>query len=151
MVACRLGSLRNIAVVVFLCLAGATQAENVRERLNKIFYWQLADDLKLSPQQEKAMIVIIEDIQKRRTETIAARDSALDALKKNSAAKTPASSEKELARYRDSLSRLAGLDIEEYDRLQKLLGAETLARFYVVREDLLSRVRDSLKSADGKK
>lgn len=131
--------------------AAPVRAENVRERLNKIFYWNLSDDLNLTPQQEKSMVVIIEDIQKRRQASLAARDESLEALKKIKKGSGAPAAEKELTRYREAVAKLAGLDAEEYDRLKALFGAETLARYYVVREEVLGRVRDALKSAEDHK
>jgi hypothetical protein len=149
-------SIRRL-VLMLLCVTGVamsptnSRADEVRERLNRIFYWHLSDDLKLSPQQEKSMIQIIEDIQTRRQSALSDRDKALEALKKLGKSPTASDSEKVLSRYRKTLEVVGALDVEEADRLKKLLGPATLVRFYVVREEVLGRVKEALQNVKDKK
>ena len=130
--------------------AGRAHAEdNVRQRLSQIFYWHLSDELKLAPAQEKEMVQVLESVEARRTSALAQRDQALAAFRKRLADKgreLPApEAEKLLAPYREALATLAKIDEDESARLAKLLGPATLVRFYVVREDVLARVREALK------
>ncbi len=50
-----------------------------------------------------------------------------------------------LKRYQVTLSKLAKLDSDEHERLRKLLGAESLAKFYLVRESVAEKVRAALR------
>ncbi|MBS1982555.1 MAG: hypothetical protein JST16_00170 [Bdellovibrionales bacterium] len=129
-------------------MGGLARAEDVRERLNKIFYWHLSDELKLSPQQEKEMTAVIEGLQQRRQAAFEMRDKTLESLRKQVKEPKPGETDKLLERYKATFQQLSALDVEEHDKLKALLGSETLARYYVVREEVLARVRNALKNAD---
>ena len=126
----------------------AGDSKEIRERLNKIFYWQIADDLKLTPHAEKSMVTIIDEIQKRREAALNDRDHSLEDLRKYEKKMTAKVAEPILARYQAALSTLGGLDGEEHKRLLEVLGVESLAKFYLVREAVTKRIRDALRNAE---
>ncbi len=138
-----------LVFVVFFFL-GTFQAQastEVQSRLNQIFYWHLADELKISPEQEKEMVLILEDVQKRRSLALSERELSLVNLRKlekmgNSKAASPVLNE-----YIRSVEKLSLLDREEYERLRKLLGDEALTKFLIVRDEVTERVRNSLKKS----
>ena len=121
-----------------------TSSEQVKKRLNQILYWQLADELKLSPKIEKSMVVVIEDIQKKREEALLMRSSALAEIKTN-----PASKES-LKKLHKALGQMATLDLEEYESLEKVLGTETLGRFYMVREKVAEKISHSIRDTSSR-
>ncbi|NCN40633.1 hypothetical protein GW916_05225 [bacterium] len=134
-----------------LFVADAAYAEDVqdkagmKDRLNKIFYWHLADELKLSPKQEKDVIAKLNEIQSKREEALKTREEAISSLQ-GLAKDAPLSKTKPfLDKYIKCSETLAGLDKEEYNGLKEVLGEELLARFYIIREDVTSRVRKALK------
>jgi hypothetical protein len=136
---------------VGLCLCStpslASNEPELRERLNKIFYWQMADELRLTPQVEKEMIQTLEDLQGRREKALERRSLALAELKGLGQKKdAKVRREQSLVALSESLKELGRLDAEEFERLSKALGSEALARFYVVREELATRVRDAIRS-----
>lgn len=122
------------------------ETAQLRERLNKLLYWSLSDELKLSPQQEKQMIAAVEAVQAKREAAFRDRDEALALLRKLGKEAAAKGVEAPLQRYQKALEELTRLEAEEYHQLLPLLGANTLARFYVVRDDLAQKVRDALKS-----
>ena len=107
-------------------------------------YWQLADELKLSPKTEKEMVIIIEDIQARRESALKDRAMAFGEIKV-----TPGSSaahERLIKAYKE----LSGLDLQEHQRLLKVLGLETLGRFYVIREKVAEKISHSIRETASK-
>jgi hypothetical protein len=139
--------LAALAVAPFSPVSAAeTDSAALRERLNKILYWSMSDELKLSPQQEKQMIGIIEGLQQKREVAYRDREEALNSLRKLGKEPTAKAVEAPLARYQKSVEELARLDAEEYRQLMPLLGAQTLARFYIIRDDVAQKVRGALKN-----
>lgn len=141
--------------LIFLSDAGFLRAdpasEKMRERLNKIFYWQMADELGLKPGPEKDMSFVLENIQKRREAALIERDAALAGLGALTKDVDVKSATAPLERYQKALMDLSTLDEEEYRRLKIAIGIEKLARFYVVREAILDKLRGTLKSETAKK
>lgn len=127
-----------------------SQAQNsdIKDRLNRIFYWQIADELKLSQKAERELTVIIDDIQKSRNEALAERQKCLDELKAIEKKISAVTAEPILNRYQNALTKLAKLDASEHERLKALLGAESLAKFYLVRESVALRVHEALRNSE---
>jgi hypothetical protein len=130
---------------MILVLGSSSHAQKspneVRDRLNKIFYWQMADELKLSQEIEKSMTDFLESFQQKREEALLQRAEALKLLQKS-----PADANALLA-YRKSLDQISKLDLDEYEQLNRLLGAEKLGRFLVVREEILQRLNAAFRQA----
>ncbi len=122
----------------------------VRERLNQIFYWQISDELKLSTKQEKELIAIVEDIQNQRAQFMATRDQTIESLRKLGRAPSNKEAEKALKAYNKAVESLAGLDAQESKRLSKVLNTELLVRFYVIREDVIAKVKEALEKRASK-
>jgi predicted metal-binding transcription factor (methanogenesis marker protein 9) len=135
---------------LFLVAAPAANAvdmspKELKDRLNKIFYWHLSDELKLSQQQEKEAVAILESVQLKREEALKLREEALAELRKLPKHAGLDKTRPHLQQYLLSLETLAGLDREEYNSLKKALGEELLGRFYIIRDDVTTRVRKALR------
>lgn len=144
-------SLVFLQVVFLLAASVHAQSEtkpDIKDRLNRIFYWQIADELKLSPQVEKQLSTLVEELQKKRHVALEKRQKCLDDLKALEAKKTGASVDALLKSYREALMELSSIDAEEFDRLKSLLGSESLAKFYLVRESVAEKVREALKNTE---
>lgn len=142
-------TLRTVVVAVAMMCGGAkafAADEAIRARLNQIFYWHLSDELRLNPEQERKLIQAIERVQKRRSEGLKERDASLAALQKVSKESPAATLDQALERHRKALVELGRIDAEEHDELKGLLGPALLARYYLLREDVLARVRDGLRN-----
>jgi hypothetical protein len=125
----------------------ANDPKQFRARLNQIFYWQIADDLKLSTAVEKSMVATIEDIGARREKALSAREDALAALKEAPGA-TKAELEKQLNVFQKACEDLAQLEVEEHKKLKATLGPENLAKFYLVRESVTNKIKDAINRAN---
>ncbi|MEO6461142.1 MAG: hypothetical protein ABIO95_11900 [Bdellovibrionota bacterium] len=117
----------------------------IKDRLNKIFYWHLSDELKLSPKQESEVVAILESLQTKREDALKLREDALVALRQLPKDAGLEKTRPHLQKYLLSLETLAGLDREEYNSLKKALGEELLGRFYIIRDDVTTRVRKALR------
>ncbi len=117
-------------------------AGEVQNRMSQIYYWHLAEELKISADQEKDMVRILEDSQKRRTELLGLRENHLKALKSQKGGLT-----KVLTDYESVTHDLALVDREEFHALRKLFGDQTLARFLVERDQITERLRNSIRKA----
>jgi hypothetical protein len=146
-----LGSGLIVGIFISLMQIPKTHGSDARERLNKLFYWQVADELKLSTLDEKKMVALIEDIQKLREDALKKRDSALEDLRKIEKKLTVKEVEPRLANYQEAVEALARLDVEEFSKLREILGVENLARYYLVREKLAKRVREAIKNVGSEK
>jgi len=150
------GGWANLALAFFSCLlfipttsaqTDATVSEQqIRERLNKILYWSVSDELKLNPKQERDMISILESVQARRDKAFREREASLSELRKMGKAPKDSAVDPLLKRYQSSLEEIAKLEADEYRQLLALWGAPTLARFYIIRDDVAQKVRDALKT-----
>jgi hypothetical protein len=120
----------------------APSEQQLRERLNQIFYWRLADELKLTPKEEKDLIQVIEDTQKKREIALAERDSALKTMHELKEGDVK-NRDESLSRYEKSLQKLSESDIDEHKKLRNLLGAGRLARYYVIRDTVLAEIKKS--------
>ncbi len=117
----------------------------MKERLNKIFYWHLADELKFSPQQEKSVVELLNNLQSKREHALKNREEAIESLQGLDKSAPLSKTKPYLDKYMQSSETLAGLDKEEYEGLKNIIGEELLGRFYIIREDVTSRVRKALK------
>lgn len=137
-----LGNL-GVALPVFSALGQSTDP-NFKYRLNKLYYWQIADELKLSPQQEKKLGECLDGFQAQREKALKDRDFILSSMKDLGDKPQAAQAEAVLKNYEKTISWLSRLDAQEYAELKKILGADGLTRFYVVREKILERLRIAL-------
>jgi hypothetical protein len=136
--------------VLFSASLRATENSDIKERLNRIFYWQIAVELNLSPKAEKELVVVVEDIQMRRDRAFVDRQSALNELKAMEKSLSGKTVEPILKKYQGALTQLSKLDSEEHERLKTLLGVESLAKFYLVRESVALKIREALRSPEPK-
>lgn len=119
--------------------------QEVKERLNKIFYWHLSDELKLSAEQEKNLVDVLNRIQSLREKALLERSAALSALRGLSKDAPLSKTKPHLDAYTEASRVLAQLEQNEYNELKAVIGEELLGRFYIIREDVTSRVRQALK------
>ena len=140
----------GFCVLAFAVASGSAHADDMtpkelKDRLNKIFYWHLSDELKLSPKQEADVVSVLETVQTKREDALKKRETALSELRKLPKDASLEKTRPHLHSYIASLETLAKLDGEEYESLKKAMGEELLGRFYIIREDVTTRVRQALK------
>lgn len=121
------------------------EAERVRGRLNQLFYWRLADELKLSPTQEKEMASLLNEVQKNREDAFRNREQILGTLKEKGKTLSAPEAKAKMAEMDKIIKTMAEIDSREHQGLRKILGDELLAKFYVIREETIEKVRSALK------
>jgi len=153
----------QLCVLLFaVCAAAApdpalASEKNFKDRLNRIFFWQLSDELKLSPDEEKQMSKILEENQFKREKSLTDREATMrsilahhDKLHKESKSAATAEDTALVAGYIKQLQALAAVDQEEVASLRKVLGDRQAVHFLAVREQILERVREVLKKTRAK-
>lgn len=114
-----------------------------RSRLEELFIWKASEDLKLPPQDESKFTDIIKSLNVARRAAGEEMDAAYKDLE---AAKTKAEAEKALARHRAALKQVHAVQTTELDKLKPLLGPEKFARYLVVKNTLLEKLKTMLSS-----
>ena len=123
----------------------AQDTEKIRERLNKIFYWQLSDELKLSSDDEKKMTKILESFRSRKEALILKRDALLMKIEAHEAAShDEAQCELLIEEYKQVLGSLAKMDIGQLEELEALLGKAKLLTFLKTHRQMSDQLRKNL-------
>lgn len=130
-----------ILLFSFPVFADPPQAGRAIDRLHQILVWQIADELGLNPEKEKALSKIMQETRTAKEQALTDRNNALEALKKSGKDVTKKDAEKLLQQYEKSIKRLADLDVSELQALKKLLGPEQTARFLSLKEDVLEKLK----------
>ena len=123
------------------------ETARLRNRLNKIFYWQIADELKLSPQEEAQMVKVLEDFQVRKEKSLINRRGALDAIEAAcEEGSTSASESKQLITdYRKSMKADVDVDMNQIEALEKIMGPQRLLRFLKSRSEMSDKIRQVIR------
>ncbi len=148
----------KLGLVVLLFALPAISEESkyspgeIHNRMNQIYYWHLAEELNISAEQEKTMVKILEQMQKRRSDLMNTREEAVVVLKTFSARTSNTPSQlnelsKALKDYEKVTHEMAHADKDEFESLQKLFGDQALAKFLVVRDSIAERLRNSIRKA----
>jgi hypothetical protein len=122
----------------------------VQNRMNQIYYWHLAQELNISAEQEKEMVRILEQSQKKRGELMGAREEALKVFKSVSSSHQPKVNANDLAaalKSYDTINHdLTHVDRDEFAALRKVFGDQALAQFLIVRDSITERLRNSIRN-----
>jgi hypothetical protein len=143
-------------VLLFSNIAVAEHSESsraeIKERLGKVFYWQIADELDLKPDVEKKLVSILEDFQKKREELLQKREELFKIYHKDFSKDSPAPmAEKFLKDYQDINKGLGASETEEFLMLKKVLTPQQLTRFLLVRDVFSRKVRESLRRIESQR
>jgi hypothetical protein len=118
-----------------------------RNKVEELFIWKISDELKLSVPEEKKFSDFVRGLNQRRAQV---NDELQESLKKMSASANPKERERALSEHRKLLKSYSDLSIEEVDRIQKLLGTEKAAQYFVLKNDLTNRLKAMLTMPDKK-
>jgi len=120
-------------------------SERLRERLNKIFYWQLSDELKLSSDDEKKMTKILESFRSRKETLILKRDTLLAKIEAHEVGSHDETQcELLIEEYKQVLASLAKMDIGQLEELEALLGKAKLLTFLKTHRQMSDQLRRNL-------
>ncbi|MES2962255.1 MAG: hypothetical protein V4760_00085 [Bdellovibrionota bacterium] len=114
-----------------------------RSRLEELFIWKASEELKLPPADDTKFTEIIQSLNVSRR---AAGDEMDAAVKGLGEAKTKIEAEKALVRHRAALKQVQSVQTAELDKLKPLLGPEKLARYLVVKNALLEKLKTMLSA-----
>lgn len=129
---------------IFSAPLGAVESRN---KIEELFIWKISDELKLSVPEEKGLSDLLRGLNQRRTKL---NEELQTTIQKMSDGATIKDREKILGEHRKLLKSYGDLSIEEVDRVQKLLGSEKTARYFVLKNDLTNRLKTMLITPDKK-
>jgi hypothetical protein len=117
----------------------------LRNRLNKLLYWQIADELKLSAVEEKRLVQIL-DLHQQNKESLLKSEE--DLLKELDALNAPVEDKKAkelLDNLEGQQEKLAKLDRQQFQDLRTLLGSSRYIAFHKVRRALHEKLMKTVK------
>lgn len=127
----------NLAIFSFSSLFAV---EN-RSRVEELFIWKISDEMKLSVPEEKSFSDLIRNLNQKKLKTNEELQIVLKSLAK---ASTRKDKEKFLAEHRKLLKQYNDYSLEEVDRIQKIFGTDKAAQYFVLKNDLTSRLKSLL-------
>ncbi len=120
--------------------------KKLRERLNKLLYWQIADELKLSAQEEKSLIKILDDYQHAKEELLKKSDEIMAKVEALPIGSTEDAQSKITSEdFENTQKRLAELDVKQTSDLRQLLGNQRFLSFLKIRKDLNAKLLKAIQ------
>jgi hypothetical protein len=137
----------SFVLIYFLSLSTAVGAVESRNKVEELFIWKISDELKLSVPDEKSLSDLLRGLNQRRAQV---NEELQATLKKMATATTQKDREKVLNEHRKLLKSYSDLSIEEVDRIQKMLGSEKAAQYFVLKNDLTNRLKSMLATPENR-
>jgi hypothetical protein len=116
----------------------APHKEKEGTRVEELFIWKASEELRLPPEQELKFAETVRELNARRRKATDTMDQTILSLAN---AKTKAEAEKLTANYKSELREVHAAQIAELDQLKKVLGAEKLARYLVVKNQITDKLK----------
>ncbi len=121
-------------------------ASESRNKIEELFLWKISDDLKLSVPEEKALSEFVKSQTNKKNKL---NEETQENLRQISLAGGDAKKlEKLLVEHRRLLKSYNDLSIQELDQIQKKLGAAKAAQYFVLKNDLTTRLKTLLASPE---
>lgn len=136
-----------LSCLLLSCFSSAIAAEKPNQ-LEVLFIWKMSDELKLNSAEEKVFTVIIKELNQKKNKLNQALQASLDKLVKSH---SPKVKDQELVHYRKVLQDYSRVHEEEFDRLKPVLGSDRLVKYFVIKNDLTSRIKSMLLNPDSPK
>jgi len=133
--------------IILLTMSSSALAVESRNKVEELFIWKISDELKLSVPEEKNLSEFVRMLNQRRLQV---NEELQNSLKKMSDSASIKEREKALSEHRKLLKSYSDLSIEEIDRIQKMLGTEKAAQYFVLKNDLTNRLKAMLAMPDKK-
>lgn len=139
--------MKYIVVGMLVTLMGtstfAGSADKNKNRMEELFMWKVSDALALDQKEESEFKRVMEKIRDVRNKRTAKIDETLRKLDKADSKEKP----QLLAQYKDMLKEYNSCQVEEVEELEKLLGTERVAKYLVLKDQLLNRLKGALADA----
>lgn len=133
----------SILFFTAVATAGASPDKN-RNRIEELFLWRVSDSLNLSATEEAEFKKIMNKVREDRTKRSAQVEEVLKNLEKETDAK---GRDKLLIQYKNAVKSYNASHLEEIEQIEKLLGSERLARYLVLKDHLLNKLKGALADA----
>ena len=133
-----------LIITVFPIFA-LSQTPTNKNRLEEFLIWKMSDELKLTSKEEKEFSKIIKELNTKKN---ILNIELTTQLKKISEIKDSTDRKKVLKSYRKSLVEYNGLSVEEFDRMQVLLGDERLSSYLLFKQDLGDKLKNMLTNSE---
>ena len=113
-----------------------------REKLEDLFLWKVSDQLKLSSKEETEVSKIYKSLSKKKIEN----SSQLELLASKLRGRTLQSAEAEawVLDYEKALAEQAKCQLEEFQKLKKVLGSERLLTYLSIKQQFSERLKELL-------
>lgn len=132
-------------IIILIPIFALSQTSSNKNRLEEFLIWKMSDELKLTSKEEKEFSKIIKELNSKKNNLNS--ELALQ-LKKVAEAKESSERKKFLKSYRKALSDYNGLSVEEFDRMQGLLGDEKLSAYLLFKQDLGDKLKNMLTNSE---
>lgn len=137
-----------VFVILVTCFCGAqapvAPETNNKNKVEDLLVWKIAEDLKLSVKEEKALGEVIKILSAKKAKINSRIEESIQHMSK--------AAEKEknkiLQEYKKELKQLNDVSLEEIDKVQKILGPEKTAQYLVVKSEVVSRIRSLMGAQD---
>lgn len=119
-----------------------------KNKTEEIYIWKLSDELKLSTKEEQTFSEYIRDINKKR---MTINQSIQENILQMSKVKSKNEQEKLLNQHKSLLKKFSELNLDEVEKISKLLGPEKGVQYFVLKNEMNSRFKELLLTSDRKK
>lgn len=119
-----------------------------RNRFEEMFIWKMSEELDLEVKEEKKFSDIIKLNNRLRVQITVDTE---EALKKLSSAQDKKTKENLLADYKKLLTKNSQVMVDELDQLTKELGTDKAARYLILKNEMVQKLRNLVMSSDRNK
>jgi hypothetical protein len=144
-----------------LLVSFVVHSSKLEDRLNKILYWRISDELSLDPKTEKNLVKVLEENRLRREKALKKRVSSFSKMQECEASRKKKGHSKKdhlsehpqhkkdvetaLEDYLESGKALLKVDVDEYEQVVSILGKDKTLRFFVIRKNMADELKNALK------
>lgn len=120
----------------------------LKNKTEEIYIWKLSDELKLSATEEQTFSDFIREMNRRR---YGLNQAIQDNIAMMSKVKSKSEKEKLLLAHKNLLKNFNEINLDEVEKISKMLGAEKGTQYFVLKNEMNSKFKELLLSSDKKK
>ena len=120
----------------------------LKNKTEEIYIWKLSDELKLSATEEQTFSDFIREMNRRR---YGLNQAIQDNIAMMSKVKSKSEKEKLLVAHKNLLKNFNDINLDEVEKISKMLGAEKGTQYFVLKNEMNSKFKELLLSSDKKK
>ena len=133
-----------LSLLFILSLEMSAQAET-KNKLEELFIWKVSDELKLSIPEEKKFTTLLRGLSAKKEKLNADIQGNLQQLGED---KTSKEKEKHLTEQKRLLRAYNELSLDEAEQIQKILGVDRAARYFIIKNELTNKLKLMLSPAE---